>query len=128
MSILTLVIAFGGALAVVVGFLRWVWPRATVAADVVVAFKNAVLGTDEVTHPDTGMVLVPAQPGLNARVASIEVAVHELVQTNRRLDDHEGRIGRLEEGAAERSAARTETVELLRVVDTALKSDPSKDS
>lgn len=124
---LELIIAFGAAAAVILGFLRWVWPQVKTGTHVMVAFKNAVLGTEEVRHPDTGRVLVEAQPGLNARVASIEVAVHEIAKTHRRLDDHEGRIGRLEQGAAERTAARTETVELLRVVDTALKTTPPED-
>jgi hypothetical protein len=125
--VLELIITFGAAVAVIWGFLKWVWPRLKVAAQTVVAFKNAVLGTEEVLHPDTGKTLVPAQPGLGARVASIEVTLTELVRTNRRLDDHERRLGSLEEASAERAAARTETVELLRVVDTALKTQPPEE-
>lgn len=125
---LELIIAIGAAAAVVLGFLRWVWPQVKTGAHVFVAFKNAVLGTEEVKHPDTGKVLVHAQPGLNVRVASMEVALSELVRTNHRLDDHEGRLRRLELGVGERTAARTETVELLRVVDTALRTNPPEES
>lgn len=106
---------------------KWVWPWVRTGTRVLVAFKNAVLGTEEVKHPDTGAVLVPEQPGLGSRMATIEVAVVELLRNNRRLDDHEVRLGRLEEASAERTAARTETVELLRVVDTALKTQPPED-
>lgn len=124
MSVLSLIVTFGAAAAVIAAFLRWVWPQVKTGVHVLVAFKNAVLGTEEVRHPDTGAVVVPAQPGLNARVASIEVTLTELARTHRRLDDHETRLARLEKGTEERTAARTETVELLRVVDTALRSDP----
>lgn len=124
MSVLTLIVTFGAAAAVIAAFLRWVWPQAKTGARVLVAFKNAVLGTEEVKHPDTGAVVVPAQPGMGPRMATLEVAVTELVRNNRRLDNHEVRLDRLEKASEERTAARTETVELLRVVDTALRSDP----
>lgn len=107
---------------------KWFWPWVKTGAHVLTAFKNAVLGTEEVKHPDTGAVLVPEQPGLGSRMATIEGAVVELLRNNRRLDDHELRLGRLEEASAERTAARTETVELLRVVDTALKTTPPEGS
>lgn len=124
---LELIITVGAAAAVVLAFWRWAWPRIKGVARDLSAFKAAVLGRDEVTHPDTGQTLVPAQPGLGGRMATIEVAVTELLRNNRRLDDHEIRIGRLEQGVEERTAARTETVELLRVVDTALKTPPPED-
>lgn len=131
MSLLTLIITFGAAVAVVTGFVRWVWPLILTGVRVLVSFKNAVLGTEEVRHPDTGAVLVPEQPGIGSRMATLEVAVTELVRNNRRLDEHavvlgnhDGRLERLEKASEERTAARTETVELLRVVDTALRSDP----
>lgn len=132
---LELIIAFGGAAAVVIAFLRWVWPLIKTGAHVLVSFKNAVLGTEEVRHPDTGAVLVPEQPGIGSRMATLEVAVTELVRNNRRLDEHavvlgshDARLDRLEKASDERTAARTETVELLRVVDTALRTQPVEDS
>ncbi len=125
--VLELIITFGAAVAVVWSFLKWVWPLIRTGATTLVAFKNAVLGTDEVIHPDTGKTLVPAQPGLGSRVASIEVTLSELVRTNHRLDGLEGRVDSLERASAERTAARTETVELLRVVDTALKTQPPEE-
>lgn len=94
---LELIIAFGAAAAVVWSFLKWVWPLGKTGAHVLIAFRNAVLGTEEVRHPDTGRVVVPAQPGIGSRMATLEVAVTELVRNNRRLDDHERRIARLEE-------------------------------
>jgi hypothetical protein len=126
-SLLTLIITFGAAVAVVTAFIRWVWPQITTGARVLIAFKNAVLGTDEVTHPDTGAVVVPAQPGMGNRMATLEVAVTELVRNNRRLDNHEARLDRLEKGVEERTVNRTESVEMLRVIDTALRTPPRED-
>lgn len=94
---LAFIITLGAAVGVVWAFLKWVWPFVKTGVGVLVAFRNAVLGTEEVRHPDTGVVLVPEQPGIGSRMATLEVAVTELVRNNRRLDDHERRIARLEE-------------------------------
>lgn len=94
---LELIVTLGAAVAVVWGFLKWVRPIVKTGIHILVAFHNTVIGTDEVTHPDTGQVIVPAQPGIGSRMATLEVAVTELVTNNRRLDDHERRIARLEE-------------------------------
>lgn len=125
---LELIITIGAACAVLAGFWRWALPRLRGITHDLIAFKAAILGRDAVKHPETGVTLVPAQPGLGTRVASIELAVIQIARTHQRLDDHEQRLARLERGVEERTAARTETVELLRVVDTALKTPPPEDS
>lgn len=128
MTTLGFIITLGAAGAVLLGVARWLWPRIKEAFRVFEAFKDAVLGREATLHPDTGVELVPAQPGLGARVASIEVAVMEIARTHARLDNHENRLSRLESAENERAMARTETIELLRVVDTALRTDPPEES
>ena len=61
---------------------------ASVARRVNDAF-DTLLGRDEIRHPDTGVVLVPATPGLGRRLADME-------STIARLADNEDRITRLE--------------------------------
>lgn len=122
-----LIITLGAVGAVILAVLRWAWPKVKTFSRAVGEFKDAVLGREATVHPDTGAELVPAQPGLGARMASIEIAVGELARTHRRLDSHEARIAALEQAATERAMARTETIEMLRVVDTALRTDPPED-
>jgi hypothetical protein len=124
---LELIISLGAACAVIAGLVRWLGPRFKSGIKTFGDFKAAVLGREAVVHPETGKELAPAQPGLGTRVASIEVAVTELVRVHGRLNDHESRIGRLELAEQERALARTETVELLRVVDTALRTNPPEE-
>lgn len=132
------IIALGAVTAVFGGWWRWGWPRYVAIRITLKEFRDSVLGRPPVLHPDTGEQLLPAVPGIGARQANIEgqlevlnSAVISLTQTTaalanqaQRLDDHERRLGILEEARDERTLARTETVELLRVMDTAMKTPP----
>lgn len=89
------------------------------------AFKDAILGRDQIVHPDTGAVLVEAVPGIGSRMATIEAAVVEMATTHARVDRLEVRVAHLEEKEVERALARTESIELMRTIDAALKADPS---
>ena len=90
------------------------------------AFKDAILGREEILHPDTGAVLAPAVPGIGARMATIETAVVEMANTHLRVDRLEERVAHLEAKDIERALARTESIELMRTIDSALKSTPEE--
>lgn len=127
------VILAGGVTGVLAGWWRWGHPLWVAIRVTAREFRDAVLGRPPVLHPDTGAQLAPAVPGIGARQAHMEDqlvvltgAVAALAHQGQRLDDHDRRIGALEEAAAERTLARTETVELLRTMDTAMKSKPPK--
>lgn len=90
------------------------------------AFKDAILGREEILHPDTGVILAPAVPGIGARMATIETAVVEMANTHLRVDRLEERVSHLEARDVERALARTESIELMRTIDAALKSTPEE--
>ena len=48
MSILSLIVTFGAAAAVIAAFLRWVWPQVKTGAHVLVAFKEVEDGLSSV--------------------------------------------------------------------------------
>ena len=120
---LELIIALGAAGAVIVGVWRWALPRIRSGARTYGAFKDAVLGREAVTHPDTGAEIIPASPGLGHRMSTVETAVVRLAESQARWDDHENRIARLEKAESERIVSRAESIELLRTIETALRSD-----
>lgn len=90
------------------------------------AFKDAILGREEILHPDTGAVLAPAVPGIGSRMATIEAAVVEMANTHARVDRLEVRVTALEAKDVERALARTESIELMRTIDAAIKSTPQE--
>ena len=70
----------------------------------------------------TGKEISPALPGIGQRMATIETALGQLVNLHRRLDLHEERLHLLESKDHERALARTESIEMLRAMDTAMRS------
>lgn len=135
--------AFIAALA---GGLRWwtrkdengqprAFPRRL--SNVVDRAVHTLIGRDAIMDPDSGKELKPAQPGIGERIGRVETTQHEisatlgslssvveeLAQTNakvvrihERLDGHEERIVKLEEGAAERIVSRAESAEAFRAI------------
>jgi hypothetical protein len=127
------IITAGASTAVLAAWWRWLRPRWVSFKYTAKEFRDAILGRPPVLHPDTGKQLAPAVPGIGARQANMEgqlvvltQAVASLANQGQRLDDHERRLGVLEEAAHERTIARTETVELLRTIETAMKTPPLK--
>lgn len=125
---LELIIALGAAGAVLIGVWRWASRRVRSGVHTYGAFKDAVLGREAVLHPDTGAEIVPASPGLGHRMSTVETAVVRLAESQARWDDHESRIARLEKAEGERLVSRTESIELLRTIETALRSNPHQES
>lgn len=119
------IVAFSAAIAAL-----WTgWRRTTkVVAEGrkdVRAFKDAILGRDAIIHPESGVELAPAVPGIGARMATIESAVVEMANTHQRVDRLEIRVASLEEKETERALARTESIELMRTIESAIKADPN---
>lgn len=83
---LVAVTAGGTALALVV---RKVARSVTAAWRKVNEAFDTLLGRDEIRHPDTGEVLVPATPGLGRRLADMDSSIAQLA-------DNDDRITRLE--------------------------------
>jgi hypothetical protein len=108
------------------------WRRARIAVKAgkqdARAFKDAILGRDEIVHPETGVVLAPAVPGIGARMATIETAVVQMADTHLQVEDLRARVSVLEQKDLERAMARTESIEMLRTIESAIRSTPSSRS
>lgn len=117
-----------------VAWFRWVRPKWRGFKKDATAARDSILGREAQHDSITGKEILPALPGIGQRVASLEentavmaAAVRSLADTHKRLDTHDERISRLERGASERELARTESIELLRTIDNAIRSDPKKE-
>jgi hypothetical protein len=126
----SLVVFLGGLVA----WFRWLRPKWRSAKADVVAGRDALLGRDAVHDSITGKEIAPALPGIGQRVTTLEEAIPAIsVALTRMSDMHvrvsgvEDRVGRLERMEGERSLARTESIELLRTIDNAIKADPKED-
>lgn len=80
-------------------------------------FRDAILGREEQRDSITREVVQPALPGIGVRMAHQESQMAEvtralttLVDQDRRLNDHEGRIVRLEGAADERMLTKIESI------------------
>lgn len=118
------VTAIGGALALLYAGWRRVRRFVLEGRKDARAFKDAILGRDEIIHPETGVILAPAVPGIGARMATIETAVVEMASTHARVDRLEVRVANLEEKELERAQARTESIELMRTIEAAIRANP----
>lgn len=110
----TLVTLVGGGISIWV-FVRPAFKRSRAVAD-------AILGEESV-HDRAGKEIQPARPGLVSRVGSVEHAVALLVETNTRLDNHEGRIKTLELSAVERIVMHAENAAVLGLVGDEIRSN-----
>lgn len=124
MDLLQTIVVLGGALAVLGGWLKWIRPRVRNTRREFRAARDSLLGREAITDSMTGAEISPAVPGIGQRMATIETALGELVNLHKRLDGHESRLVDLEKKDLERALARTESIEMLRTIDTAIKSDP----
>lgn len=135
-------VVVGGAVAVLFGFFRWVWPRWRAFWNKVGGVSDAILGREAIVDRITGKELVPAQPGLGVRQAKQEqqmelltVTVTKLVDQqdylqalSRVVDGHHDRLTALEEAAVERVVSKVESAHMFQAMDTAMKSTPPTDA
>ena len=98
-----------GLLTVTFTFFRWVRPQVKRAASDIQAGRDALIGREAIFDSITGKELSPALPGIGVRMATTEQqmsvltdAVAKLADSTLRLDDHDQRLRRLEEGVVER--------------------------
>lgn len=113
------------------GWLKWVRPKWHRAKHDVTASRDSILGRAAVVDSITGAELSPALQGIGQRVATLEEsqaaigdALGQLANSSARLDSHDARIDRLEKSEQDRSLARTESIELLRTIESAIHSSP----
>lgn len=90
-------------------WLRFGRPRWRTFFDKLDQGLTSVAGRPEIRDPATGRVLAPAVPGIGVRMANVEDAVTLLVANQKRLDDHDARIGKLEQAAIERIVNRADS-------------------
>jgi hypothetical protein len=121
-------------LTAVFAFFRWVRPKMKQAASDIRAGRDALVGREPVFDSITGAELVPALPGIGVRMSTTEQqmgvltdAVAKLADSSLRLDDHEGRLKRLEEGVVERVVTRAESTAAWRAVE-AIATQPADDT
>jgi hypothetical protein len=113
-----------GLMTAVFAFFRWVRPKVKQWASDIQAGRDALVGRDAVVDSITGKELAPALPGIGRRMATTEQqmgvlteAVAKLADSSLRLDDHDLRLKRLEEGVVERVVTRAESTAAWRAVE-----------
>lgn len=132
MNTLQFILLAGGVITLLAGWLRWWRPKFRVAHRDVRAVKDSLLGREAVNDSITGRELSPAIPGIGQRMAVIEEAVAAIASNQTQMnhvvqevDDLKGRVASLEAQELTRAMARTESIEMLRTIDTAIRSSPS---
>lgn len=126
---------------------KWARPRLAEAKADRIAQRDAIIGRPAIKDSITGDELVPALPGIGQRMANTEQQMTSLAEAMTKLADshqlinkigqqvaanteglasHNERITVLEEMKGERVLSKFEQIQLLKTMDTALKSDPSK--
>lgn len=74
---------------------RWLGKRMMRVARRVNNAADTLLGRDEIRHPDTGVVLVPATPGLGERLATMEDTLNNLSDTRAEMAALNSRVDSL---------------------------------
>lgn len=135
-------VVVGGAVAVLLGFFRWVWPRWKAFRNKVGGIFDVILGSEAIVSRVTGKELVPAQEGIGVRQARSEqqmelltVTVTKLVDQqdylqalSRVVDGHHDRLTALEEAAVERVVTKAESTAGWRAMEAAIKATPDIDA
>lgn len=86
-------VAAGGGVVIVLA--RWVVKRGRAFARKWDRAREALVGREEIRHPDTGAVLVPATPGLGQRLVGIEGTLIALSDTRTEMNTLAGKVGEL---------------------------------
>lgn len=120
-------IAVGGGLGVLVGWVKVIRPWLRTLGREYRAGRDSLLGREAITDTITGREIAPALPGIGQRMDTIETALAQLVDVHVRLNSHDKRLTDLEAKDLERAMARTESIEMLRTIDTAIRSTPHRD-
>lgn len=115
-------LTLAGVAAGLLGAIYATWRRVRPTLRRGTAALDALVGKEAVTDR-SGKEIEPAQPGLVHRVATVEEAVVEIrhvvelwTETQRRLDQHDGRIKALEDSRIERLVTQAESAHMWRAV------------
>jgi hypothetical protein len=126
-------------LGAVIGWLRWVRPRARRAASRVGAALDTIAGREAIVDNITGRELAPALPSIGERMDTMERTVsmlaqqqaHQAVQDREiaaltgRVENVENDVQQLKDGTIERIAAKAESVAAWKAVEAVAKqTDP----
>jgi hypothetical protein len=121
-------------LGLVFGYLWKVRPGVKQVASDVRAGRDALVGRPAVYDSITGRELAPALKGIGVRMDTNEqqlgeltVAFAKLADSTLRLDEHDQRLKRLEEGVVERVVTRAESTAAWRAVE-AIATQPADDT
>lgn len=112
-----------GLSALLGGWWRWVRPRYRKAKRTVAAVTETLVGRDAITDPSTGRELVPAQPGLGVRMATMEEAIVRLSHMDGRVTavettvgEHTRQIAELRDARIERLVTQAESAQAWRAM------------
>lgn len=86
------IVAIATGLTTLVVFGRWVRKRARQFSQKWDNAREALVGREEIRHPDTGIVLVKATPGLGQRLAHIEENLTVLSDTRSEMQALTSRV------------------------------------
>ena len=121
----------------IAGYWRWVRPRIKRAQQTATAIVETLVGREPIVDAATGKELVPAQPGMGVRLASVEdgqrtqaETIAKLTETVLKLDDAHHRLDTVETDMAtiksdvsalkaaawERIATKAESAQMWRAV------------
>lgn len=102
-----------GVIALVTAFASWVkWarPRLQERERDRIAQRDALIGRPPVFDSITRKEISPALPGIGQRMASVEVAIAQLAESNLRHHAHEQHLAKHDEQIAELQQARIERI------------------
>lgn len=131
-TLVTIASCLAAVLGAVFSWLRWIRPPVRRWIHRTGAALDTLAGREAIVDNITGKVYSEALPSIGVRMASVEGSVARLVeviesqhQQDKRLDDHDHRIGQLENGAIERIATKAESAQAWRAMAAvAHESDP----
>lgn len=85
------------ALGVLAVIYRWARKRTRLFRDRWSRAYDTIVGREAILHPDTGVVLVPATPGLGSRMATMETALANLSDTKSAMEELTSRVDGIEQ-------------------------------
>ena len=137
-GVVTAVTVILGALVVVIRRIRPVWK--SLRRDFI-AGRDALVGREEIVHPETGRVVVPAVPGIGTRMANVEEAIvaiarHQADIADLKVNDarhdatlakHAEDIAALKLAQVERIVSKAESTAAFQAMEAVARAQPDLD-
>ena len=108
-------------------FVRWLRPRWALAMWKRRAKDDFLVGRPATVNRITGEI-TPPLPSAAERMDHLADLVASSLDNRERLDNHEGRIKKLEDAAVERVVTRAESAQAFRAMEAAIKAHPDEDA